>query len=308
MRARRLTAGWMPGFVCPECRIALAEEGRTRMACMRCARIFEQRDRVWRFLAPHREAQLEPFARQYRLVREREGRHHVSPAYYRMLPNVTADDPQARDWRIRQETYRHLLGHVLAGCEQPSSVLDLGAGNAWLSHRLAALGHHVVAVDAIEDDADGLGVVRHYETPIVAVQADFDALPLAAGQFDVVVFNGSLHYAPDPAATLAHARAMLNGTGTLVVMDSPMFVDDSDGAAMVADGVRRLAHEFGLYEAAPAGRGYLTFSALDATASRLRLASEFVPSRGPLAWRMRRQLARVRLGRQPAAFGLWVAR
>jgi hypothetical protein len=56
------------------------------------------------------------------------------------------------------------------------------------------------------------------------------------------------------------------------------------------------------------GIGYLTFATLAAIAERLQLQPEFVPSRGSLSWRLRRGLARVRLRRAPAAFGLWVAR
>jgi len=263
---------------------------------------------MWRFLAPARQQQLEPFARQYRLVREREGRRRASADYYRSLPSVAPDDPHASDWRVRQETYRHLLGHVCAASRQPSAVLDVGAGSAWLSNRLAALGHHVVAIDAMEDEADGLGAVRHYDTPIVAVQADFDALPFVRSQFDIVVFNGSLHYAADPHATLTHAHTMLAEGGTLVVMDSPMFVADRDGAAMVDAAVRRFASDVGLREIVRPGCGYLTFAGLNASASTLHMAATFVPSRGPLSWRVRRQLARVRIGREPAAFGLWMAR
>lgn len=303
-----MDANWLPQFVCPECQRALETQSPAALRCPVCARVFKRREHVWRFLDPGHEARLEPFAQQYRRIREQEGRRHESASYYRMLPNVSNGDPHAGDWRIRQETFRHLLGHVLAAARQPSTVLDLGAGSAWLSHRLSALGHHVVALDAIEDDADGLGAVRHYDTPIVAVHADFDALPLAPGQFDIVVFNGSLHYAPDPAETLVRARAMLSEAGTLVVMDSPMFVADRDGAAMVADGVRRLIDEFGIRDSAQPGRGYLTFSALNQVVARLRLAPTFVPSRGSIGWRVRRQLARVRLGRRPASFGLWVAR
>jgi SAM-dependent methyltransferase len=299
---------WQPAFACPACAAPLNSAADDRMSCPGCECVYERRRQVWRFLAPTREQQLEPFARQYRLVREREGRRVESADYYRMLPIVAAGDPYEGDWRIRQETYRHLLGHVFAASRQPSAVLDLGAGSAWLSHRLASLGHHVVAVDAIEDDADGLGAVRHYDTPIVAVQADFDALPFAIRQFDVVLFNGSLHYAPDPRATLERARTMLSNGGTLVVMDSPMFVADRDGVAMVDDGLRRFARDLGLCEIVQPGCGYLTFSALNATASTLRLRPAFVPSRGPLSWRVRRQLVRVRIGRQPASFGLWIAR
>jgi SAM-dependent methyltransferase len=288
---------WLPTFACPECTAPLAAAREGRLTCSECGRAFERRDRVWPLLSPVRQQQLERFASQYRTVREQEGHRRGSADYYRRLPSVPPDDPHARTWRVRQETYRHLLGHVFAVARQPSTVLDVGAGSAWLSNRLASLGHHVVAVDAIEDDADGLGAVRHYETPIVAVQADFDALPFLPRQFDIVVFNGSLHYATDPQRTLAGAHTMLAEGGTLVVMDSPMFVTDRDGAAMVEAAVRRIARF-----------SYLTYASLDQAASALRLVPAFVPSRGPLRWRVGRVIARMRIGRPPASFGLWVAR
>jgi SAM-dependent methyltransferase len=288
---------WLPAFACPECTAALVPTNDDHLTCSQCGRAFERRDHVWRLLSPARQQQLERFASQYRTVREQEGRRRGSADYYRHLPSVPPDDPHAGTWRVRQETYRHLLGHVFAAARQPSTVLDVGAGSAWLSNRLASLGHRVVAVDAIEDEADGLGAIRHYETPIVAVHADFDALPFVPRQFDIVVFNGSLHYATDPQRTLAGAHAMLAEGGTLVVMDSPMFVTDRDGAAMVEAAVHRIARF-----------SYLTFANLDRAASALRLVPAFVPSRGPLRWRASRVIARMRIGRPPASFGLWVAR
>jgi SAM-dependent methyltransferase len=298
---------WLPSFICPACDLALDRAG-TSLACARCGTRYERREGIWRCLGPRRAAELGPFIDQYRAVREREGRRAASPEYYRKLPSVAPDDPAAREWRVRQETFHHLLRHVLASGRQPSAILDLGAGSGWLSHRLSALGHRLVAVDALADDADGLGALCHYATPIVAVQADFDELPLAPSQFDVVVFNGSLHYAPDPRATLVRAQALLAPAGSLVVMDSPMFHADRDGAAMVAETLRRFADDYLLREIVRRGRGYLTFSALAASARQLRMGAEFVPSRGSLGWRARRQLGRFRLGRQPASFGLWVAR
>jgi SAM-dependent methyltransferase len=142
----------------------------------------------------------------------------------------------------------------------------------------------------------------------VAVQADFNALPFAPKQFDLVVFNGSLHYAPDAATTIEGAHRMLAAGGAVVVMDSPMFRADRDGSAMVGDKARRFMVECGFTDVVQPGRGYLTFAALAAIAARLDLRPQFVPSRGTLGWRVRRQLARVRLRRAPAAFGLWVAR
>ena len=300
---------WVPTFMCPECRLALIETGAERFACPRCGRVFERRGRVWRFLTAARDAHLAPFVRRYRKVRQREGRHPTEPPeYYRRLPTVAAGDPHARDWQVRRETYHHLLGHVLAARARPLHVLDLGAGSGWLSHRLTALGHRAVAVDAIDDEVDGLGATRHYATEFPAVQADFDALPFAPRQFDLVVFNGSLHYAADTAATLESAHRTLAPGGALVVMDSPMFRADDEGTAMVADAVRRFIHQCGCPIVVQPGEGYLTFARLAGVAEKLALRPQFVPSRGPLGWRLRRRVARMRLRRAPAAFGLWVAR
>ena len=299
---------WLPRFVCPECRTGLHETGAARLACAQCDRVFERRGGVWRFLTTARDAQLAPFVRQYRVVRQGEGRRAAAPDYYRRLPTVAAGDPHARDWQVRRETYHHLLGHVLAAGALPLHVLDLGAGSGWLSHRLATLGHRAVAVDAIDDDVDGLGATRHYATEFPVVQADFDALPFAPGQFDLVVFNGSLHYAADTAATLERAHGALAPGGALVVMDSPMFRADVDGTAMVGASLQRFLHQFGCANVVQPGEGYLTFARLAGIAEKLALRAQFVPSRGPLGWRLRRSVARVRLRRAPAAFGLWVAR
>jgi SAM-dependent methyltransferase len=286
----------------------VAVVGEARVVCVACQRAFERHLGVWRFLTPARGAPLERFVQQYRVVRQQDGHRPAEADYYRRLPSVPAGDPQAGSWQIRRETYHHLLGHVLAAGPLPLHILDLGAGSGWLSHRLSSFGHRLVAVDAIDDEVDGLGAARHYATPFAVVQADFDALPFAPGQFDLVVFNGSLHYAPDTAATLERAHRMLAPGGALVVMDSPMFRADRDGSAMVSDALRRFTLDCGLTDAMQQGLGYLTFALLAAIAERLQLRPLFVASRGPLGWRLRRHLARFRLRRAPAAFGLWVAR
>jgi ubiquinone/menaquinone biosynthesis C-methylase UbiE len=189
----------------------------------------------------------------------------------------------------------------------PIRVLDLGAGCGWLSHRLASLGHSVVAVDLQDDELDGLGACRYYSAPFTAVQADIDALPFAPAQFDLAVFEGSLHYSADPIATLAEAKRMLAPGGVLAVMDSPMFVRERDGRAMVERQARQMEFEHGLTNVVRPGVGFVTFDALERAAALLGLSGRFYRSRGPLQWRLQRQLAWLRLRRAPAAFGVWVA-
>jgi len=299
---------WLPRFACPDCAAGVNFDGDDAVVCGGCGGRFARRGGVWRFLTQTRSERLAAFVRQYRDVRAQEGYRTTAADFYRRLPTVPADHPHAGDWRVRRETYHHLLGHVLAAGPLPLHVLDLGAGSGWLSHRLAALGHRAVAVDALDDEVDGLGATRHYKTAFPVVQADFDALPFAPAQFDLVVFNGSLHYSPDMAGTLERAHRMLAPGGALVVMDSPMFPSDRDGSLMVRDALRRFVSVCGPGDAMAQGIGYLTFAMLAGIAERLQLRPQFVPSRGPLAWRLRRNFARLRLRRAPAAFGLWVAR
>ena len=309
---------WTPQFACPECSVEIPDASVRGAGppgvridvcgCDRCGSRLAHENGLWRFLTPARTRVLEPFLRQYRIVRQRDGRRQTDAGYYQALPVVASDDPHAAEWRIRRETYGHLLRHVLATEPESMRVLDLGAGNAWLSHRLAALGHRVVAVDALDDEADGLGAFRHYAVRFPAVQADYDALPFTPRQFDLVVFNGSLHYAHDASVTFAAARRMLARDGAIVVMDSPMFERDADGRAMAQDVASLLESDFGVREVVRPGAGYLTFATLDAAARALGLRSEFIASRGSLGWRLRRRIGGLRLGRAPAAFGLWIGR
>jgi len=55
------------------------------------------------------------------------------------------------------------------------------------------------------------------------------------------------------------------------------------------------------------GVGFLTYARMERAFRALGLRARFLRSRGPLVWRLRRQMGRLRLGRQPAAFGVWVA-
>lgn len=299
---------WLPRFACPECTAAADADVSGDLVCRGCTRRFASRGGMYRCLTADRLAAAEPELRQYRTVRAREG-YRVAPAeYYRMLPCVRPDDPHAPEWRIRAESFQQLLRRArLDGGSAPRRVLDLGAGNGWLSHRLTLLGHQVVAADRLDDDEDGLGACRHYAAPFARVHADFDALPFAPGQFDLVVFNGSLHYAPDVAATLARARCMLAPGGALAVMDSPMFRRDADGHTMVAEKLRRFRTEYGLTTVVHPHVGFLTLTALAQAAEPIGLRGQFLRSRGPLRWRVGREIARFRLRREPAAFGVWLA-
>lgn len=122
---------------------------------------------------------------------------------------------------------------MLVGSER--RVADLGAGNCWLSWRLTEAGHAVAAVDLSDDARDGLGAAAAYPTAdFMRVQAAFDdPLPFADGAFDLVIFNGALHYAGDVRRTLAEAKRLASSTGRIVIMDTPVYRLARSGERMV---------------------------------------------------------------------------
>ena len=298
---------WLPEFACA-CGRPLLPDDRQRMACCICGVRVVLENGLYRAVDPARLAACEPFLAQYRIVRERDGYRNARAEYYRALPSPGRDDPQWSVWQIRQRSFDRLCRRVI-GRRVGLSVLDLGAGSGWLSRRLADRGLRAVAVDLLADDRDGLGASRHYEAAFACVQADFDAPPFSPRQFDLVVFNGSLHYAPDVHATLRHAASMLRGGGRLVVIDSPMFESEADGAAMRQRDRDRLRTRHGLASPIQPGEGFLTFARLaTAAASTGRPSPRFFATDD--GWRRRLMRIGAAVGMthvKPARFGVWVA-
>jgi len=244
------------------------------------------------------------FTREYTTVRRAEGWGSADRAYYQALPFVDLTGRFERIWQIRARSYAMFLRQVLERLERhgPLRILDLGAGNGWLSNRLAERGHNVTAIDLSEDPFDGLGAAKHYDATFGAVLAEFDRLPLADTQVDLVVFNASLHYSTDYAQTLSEALRVLRAHGTLVILDSPMYTDPSSGARMVQERQSRFMATYGFASDALPSEHFLTPARLDELGSELRLNWQVHQPR--LDWRsaLGRTVGGIRARREPARF------
>ena len=292
-------------FACPHCAGLLGP----MLACADCGRAYTQRDGIYRFLLPERQQALAPFLELYRRVRDHDGYRSQRGAYYCALPEVPADDPQAATWRLRAATFAAMLRQARFAPTPARSgldVLDLGAGNGWLSNRLSALGHQCVAVDLLDDSGDGLGAAQHYTTHFTRLQADFDRLPLRPAQFDRVVYNGALHYSAELEFSLRHGLSMLRPGGLLAILDSPTFRSKASAEQMVAAQAQRHQAAAGTQDMPRTGQGYLVAGELMEIGIGLGLPLRYWPTRGSLTWSLRRRLAGIKLRRETASFGLWL--
>jgi len=142
------------------------------------------------------------FIEDYRRIRSAEGRGSADSLYYRSLP--FHDNWQ---WQMRARTFRYFVRHILS--KQPCDILDLGAGNCWLSYRLREMQHRPVAIDIFSDPLDGLASARHYPVSFPTIEGDFNGLPFPARRFDLAIFNASIHYSSDYRKTLMEAKRLL---------------------------------------------------------------------------------------------------
>ncbi len=294
-------------WACPICRTDLVVQDAAA-CCAVCDAVYARREAIWRFLPPPRQDVYAQFLREYQIVRRGEGWGRADARYYRALPAASRRDPNRAVWRLRARSLRVFEKQIVHPLEQqsayPLTILDLGAGNGWLAHRLARRGHLVAAVDLQTDALDGLGAHVHYDAVFTLVQAEFDRLPFAKNQFDLAIFNGALHYARDYATTLAEALRVLRPEGRLVVLDSPVYHDAHSGVRRVREREARFRQTYGFASDALACEHFLTWRRLDTLAATLEIAWQVFTPRYDWRWKLRGTLARLRTGCEPASFPL----
>ena len=301
-----LMAPPMLDFVCPICRGSLVEIASGRLHCPADDVEYTRKDGIWRFLTSRNAAEADRFLDDYRRLRQDEGWGTEDHAYYRALPFHDTTGRHHEIWRIRAASYG-LLRRLTTGDRQ--HIVDLGAGNCWLSWRLAEAGHAVDAVDVSDDPADGLGAALAYpKIRFGRVQASFDQVPFADRELDLAIFNGSLHYSADLGDTLAEAKRLIRPGGRLVIMDSPVYRHAKSGERMLKQRQQDWQEQYGSDFGASPSEGFLTRRRLHRLGRALDLEWRVYPL--PLGWRWHlTPFVALALGRrEPARFPLIVGR
>jgi SAM-dependent methyltransferase len=291
-------------MACPRCRAPLQNVDGVTRRCVKDRLVFHRVDGIWRMLLPDREVYYAPFIRDYETIRQAEGRGSVEPEYYRTLPYHPA-----ADWKIRAQSFDALLAHVITPMEDkgyPLQILDLGAGNSWLSNRLAARGHDVTAVDLTINSFDGLGCYRFYASTFLSVQAEFDYLPIPDHAAAIIIFNASLHYSVNIEQTLKAVLRVLNDAGLIIILDTPVYHDAGSGMQMVAERQSQFTQRYGFASNNLHSENFLTYGRLGEIAVALRLQWKLITPFYNLQWSLSPTLARLRHRREPARFHIMV--
>jgi ubiquinone/menaquinone biosynthesis C-methylase UbiE len=252
------------------------------------------------------------FIEEYGHIRQMEGRGSDDSAYYRALPFEDLSGRNCAMWAMRAKTYRYFEKNVLDRFERsirrPMDILDLGAGNGWMSYRLSLRNHCPTALDIFVDERDGLLAARHYPQSFPLVEAEFDHLPFRADSFDLAIFNSSLHYSTNYVRTLSEVQRCLRRPGAVVVLDSPVYRVKEHGEQMVEERHSDFLKRYGYRSDAIPSIEFLDMPALDELSRALNIKWQIYRPWYGWRWHLRPCKAWIKRRRPPSRFWILVGR
>jgi SAM-dependent methyltransferase len=307
---------------CPSCHESLGHasysslaKGKESFFCGRCMAPLAAEDGIWLALPAVRERHFARFVKEYEHIRREEGRGSERADFYLALPHRDLTGRNSWQWGIRGKTFRYIEGKVLPELRRkkdlPLAILDLGAGNGWMSHRLARLGHRPIAVDLLSNSYDGLGAATHYQSVLPELfprfQAELDNLPFAAEQFDCAIFNASFHYSESYDRTLGEVIRCLRRGGTVLIADSPSYSREAWGQQMREERKKEFEKRYGFRADGLESGEYLTPERLIALEASHDLEWKAHGIWYGIDWACRPWVAKWRKRREPSQFILYSA-
>ena len=253
-----------------------------RLRCCGCFFVLRSENGIWLALPEGREAYSRRLKKEYQSVRTARGRLSCDPAYRHISPHQDYSGRDELRWRVRERALRYLQHELLppleSACPRGMKILDLGAGNGWLSHRLTLRGHRPVAIDVFTDLPNGLeaaGVFRKSQAALYPrFEAELEHLPFAKGQFDLAIFNSSLRCSEDYVWTLGEAMRCLRPKATIIIADAAWYSAEQSGMQMLAERCEASTSHPGIASDGLSGLNGLTEERLRTLEGRLGLRWE----------------------------------
>jgi SAM-dependent methyltransferase len=293
-------------FRCLNCQSDIQET-----SCPHCNFTFESADGIVRTISPDRLDHYAQFIKDYEHIRAAEGRGDDSEEFYLALPHQDTTGCNRSQWNIRSKSYDYLMRYVIGQMAPGSRILDLGAGNCWMSFQLTRAGYSACAVDLLTNRRDGLGAATHFRRHLPAAiprfQAELHNLPFSDHQFDAAVFNASFHYSEDYERTLSEALRCLKHGGQLIIMDTPWYSSEESGEQMIAERHAHFQRKYMTASDSVRSMEFLTDGRLHRLEQLLSIRWRVHHPWYGLRWAMRPWLAKIKGRREPSRFHIYVA-
>ena len=286
--------------------------GISDLTCMNCGFGLRYVHDILHALPPERVVHFARFVEDYERIRDAEGRGSEGDDFYLGLPYVDNSGKNSQQWQIRARTFDYLVNGILKPrFPGGARILDLGAGNCWLSYRLSLAGFCPFAIDLLTNDRDGLGAAEHYRDYLPVffprLRAELIRLPFQDAQFDVAVFNASFHYAENYETVLREALRCTRVGGRVIICDTPWYSSDASGKRMISERQANFMAQYCTSSSSIESLEYLTDERLSILGKRLSIEWTIHSPGYGLQWSLRPILAKLRNQREPSRFRVYVA-
>jgi len=162
------------------------------------------------------------FEELYLRLREKERRIYTDEEVA-ALPEIKETHPHYAEWQMRKQSAQRLISH-LQKKQRPLKILEVGCGNGWLSHCLAAIPESkVIGADINFTEIQQAANVFQHIPNLHFVYSAIDADTFEEKQFDTIVFAASIQYFPSLPAIVNSALKLLRPNGEIHILDSHFY-------------------------------------------------------------------------------------
>ena len=164
------------------------------------------------------------FEAQYKSIRHKEGRW-LSDAEVEQLPQVNPKSPHYAEWKKRSwilnkfETYLSLSAF--------NTVLDIGCGNGWMTHRTANYCDKITGLDVGKEELEQ--ATRCFGSENIEFVCCDNWTLLPKNHFDLVYFAGSFHYFEPSLEFWSLLKSLLTSNGEIHIFET-QFYSESERA------------------------------------------------------------------------------
>lgn len=187
----------------------------------------ERRDNVYYLSDPARYEEKES---RYFRVRARESRLYPDEVV-RVLPEIDREHALAKEWAARADSLSRLANYV-ARMQRGLDLLDLGCGNGWMTHQLAALANvRAYGLDLNRRELTQAARVFLGQPRLRFIYADVFTAPVPPRSFHLIVLASVIQYFADLPALIRRLQMLCAPGGEIHVLDSPLYAPHEVAAA-----------------------------------------------------------------------------
>src|SRR5450755_2113584 len=147
------------------------------------------------------------------------------------LPDISPEHLHYREWKIRKKSSLKLISY-LASKKKRLQILEVGCGNGWLSHALAAIpGANVIGLDINFTELQQAANVFNDDRNLKFVYGDIYSGVLLETIFDIIIFPASVQYFNSFKKILGFCMEQIQPSGEIHILDSPFYRSTEIAAA-----------------------------------------------------------------------------